>query len=418
MRALLLGIHEARWNWRRNAIFGVILFLAIATQLFTALVTTASRAAVDTYGAAVYGYDATYVAGVETPLDGEALSALNDRFRGVTSAYPWFRPVTGYDIEARVRHGAAGPVHDSPLVVLRAVSEDWPNLTPSVPRDDAWRTVISPRRLGVAVLLSDSVASAAGIRGPATVDLLVPRAQAESTGGGVSPDGDSAPVDRGAVGADSFSDLRRVPVFGSFAEPNKRLAADGFVSQNVAEHLGLPRQRVSVYWRCEPARCADTAGLVARAAGAEGLQVQSAQRIDEVEQFAPLLAQTERSGARFAFIVVLLGALAVAVVSTAFVEVRGPQFAVLRTLGASRVTIAVVTVVETGVTALVVAVAAVGAGALTTLIDPNRFNQIDQIQITALVVPVRVYAQTAAITLAVGLISGSFPALKAYRAVR
>ena len=424
MKALTLGIQEARWNWRRNAIFGVILLLAIGTQLFTALVTTASRTAVDTYGAAVYGYDATYVTSVETPLDPAGLAALNERFRAVGRVYPWFRPVTAYDVEARVRHGSGGPVHDSPLVLLRAVSEAWPELTPSVPHDDVWRTVTSPRRLGAAVLLSDEIAAAAGLRLPATVDLLVQRAAGERTGStaaatdGAAPADDAAPADRGAAGSDSLLDLARVPAFGSFAEPNKRLSADGFVSQNVAGLLGLPPQRVSVYWRCDPARCADATGLVSRAARGEDLTVQAARRIDETEQFAPLLAQTERSGGRFAVIVVLLGALAVAVVATAFIEVRGPQFAVLRTLGASRATIAGVTLVETGVTAIVVAAAAVVAGVLATFVDPNRFNQIDQIELARLVVPVRVYAQTAAITLGVGLVSGFFPALKAYRSVR
>jgi putative ABC transport system permease protein len=115
---------------------------------------------------------------------------------------------------------------------------------------------------------------------------------------------------------------------------------------------------------------------------------------------------------------VLLGAIAVAVVATAFVEVRAPQFAILRTLGASRATIGLLTLVETGLTAAVVAAVTVAAGALSAHLNPNSFNQIHEITLTHLTVPLSIYATTAAMTLAVGLVSGFFPALKAYRAVQ
>jgi len=55
---------------------------------------------------------------------------------------------------------------------------------------------------------------------------------------------------------------------------------------------------------------------------------------------------------------------------------------------------------------------------IATRADPNRFNQIPEVRLEALTVPVSVYAQTALITLAVGLLTGLVPALRAYRSVR
>jgi hypothetical protein len=51
-------------------------------------------------------------------------------------------------------------------------------------------------------------------------------------------------------------------------------------------------------------------------------------------------------------------------------------------------------------------------------IDPDSFNQISQITLARLDVPVSVYAQTVALTLLTGLVTGLAPAVRAYRSVR
>lgn len=74
--------------------------------------------------------------------------------------------------------------------------------------------------------------------------------------------------------------------------------------------------------------------------------------------------------------------------------------------------------VENVVVALFVALLAVGLGWLAVHVDPNRFNQIHQVSVRTLRIPWRVFADTIAITLGIGLVTGLFPAVKAYRAVR
>ncbi len=495
MRVLTIAVAEFTSNWRRNAVFGAILFISVVVQLFTAISSTASQTAVETYGTAVYGYAETYNMSFEEPMSAEQLAAFNRQLVTIGRGYRWFRPATAVDIEGYVRtSGAADAASASPLT-LRAVSPAWRRLTPSIPDDDLWRTVTSPRRVGAAVMLEDGTAQRLQVTGPLAVTLLVDDtsggqsdsgAQGTGTGsgargsasgsglegaagsdgagfdsagsdgagaggagadggagrnGGTGSDGGAgsdgrgagtdpsaaagsgsegggAPVASGTGGTGHRIAVRNVPVFGTYTELNKSLAADALVNQNLLALAHIGPQPVSVYWRCEGATCRDTYGLVKLAAAAVGAKPGREQRIDQLEQFRPVLAQQQKEGRRFSLVVIVLGAFAVAIVSTAFVEVRAPQFAMLRALGASRSAVGAIALLENFFTAVLVGVIAVVLGVAASYLDPNRFNQIPEIELTRLSVPVMLYARTAALTLLIGLLTGLAPAVRAYRSVR
>ncbi|AEV81887.1 hypothetical protein ACWT_0873 [Actinoplanes sp. SE50] len=425
MQVPLLAVREFRSNWRRNAIFGAILFVSISVQLFTAIAATASRTAVESYATAVFGYAETYSLTIPDERTGAALHTLNDRLADITRSHPWLRPATAVNVTAYVRASATSDPSALVPVTLRSVTRDWQLLTPALADDDLWRTVIDDRRLGPAVLLDRDTAGRLGVAAPMAVTLLLDAPVADHPGAGASPGpeqarqqaaGDApAQVAAGASVRPRIA-LGGVPVFGTYTELNKSLAADGFVTQNVIDLAHLGPQTVQVYWRCVRIRCGDAAALVRTAVGGHVTAVES--RIDDIDQFRPVLDQQREEGQRFSVIVLVLGALAVGIVSTAFVEVRAPQFATLRALGASRPAVGVLALLENLLTAAVVGVLAVLAGAAASRLDPNRFNQISQVRLDHLGVPIAIYAQTIAITLAIGLLTGLAPAIRAYRAVR
>jgi putative ABC transport system permease protein len=439
-RVVLLALREFRANWSRNAIFGAILFISIAVQLFTALSAAASGTAVRTYGTAIFGYAETHVMSVPEPLGAERLARLNHELDAVTRSYPWFRPSTAVDVPGYLR---AGDSASSAPLTLRAVSPAWHLLTSSLEDSDEWRTVTGGRRRGAALMLERSTAQRLGMTRPRAVTILVddPTAHSRtdpstsstsSTSSTAASSGDEAdPRDpssatEGAPVADSAGAgqpthriaIRDVPVFGTYVEPNKSLAADALVNQDIVALAHARPTTTQVYWRCEPAACRDTVGLVRTASAAAGIRPGADQRIDELDQFQPVLRQQQQDGTRFAVIVLVLGALAVAIVATAFVEVRAPQLATLRSLGASRPAVGAITLMENLFTALLVGVSAIAAGVATTLVDPNRFNQIPQVRVDHLDIPFALYANTAAITVLIGLLTGLAPAVRAYRAVR
>jgi putative ABC transport system permease protein len=238
-----------------------------------------------------------------------------------------------------------------------------------------------------------------------------------SDGGG--PDGgDGAPVESRSGGVGHRIAVRNVPVFGTYAELNKSLAADALVNQNLLALAHVGPQPVTVYWRCDGTTCRDTYGLVKLAAAGVGAKPGREQRIDQLEQFRPVLAQQQKEGRRFSIVVIVLGAFAVAIVSTAFIEVRAPQFAMLRALGASRSAVGAIALLENFFTAILVGLLAVVLGVAASYLDPNRFNQIPEIELSELSVPVMLYARTVALTLLIGLLTGLAPAVRAYRSVR
>ncbi|GAB3834884.1 ABC transporter permease family protein [Dactylosporangium cerinum] len=209
-----------------------------------------------------------------------------------------------------------------------------------------------------------------------------------------------------------------MPVFGTYTELNKAFTTGGLVNQNILSLAHATPRPVQISWRCDPARCPDTFGLIRTAAQVVGGRPQDAQRVDNVGQILPILTAQRRDGQRFAAIVVLLGMLAVAFVATAFIEVRAPQFATLRALGASRSAIGAIALLENLFTAATVAVLAAGLGLAAGFLNPDLFNQIPQVRLDRMQVPVALYAQTVALTLFIGLLTGLAPALRAYRSVR
>jgi putative ABC transport system permease protein len=141
-------------------------------------------------------------------------------------------------------------------------------------------------------------------------------------------------------------------------------------------------------------------------------------RIDQLDQFRPVLAQLQRDGERFSIVVLILGSFAVAIVSTAFVEVRTPQLTLLRAMGATRGAVSATALLENLFTAALVGTIAVLLGVTASYLDPNRFNQISQIELKELSLPVVLYTKTVLLTLFIGLLTGLAPAVRAYRAVR
>ena len=442
IRVLSLSLREFRANWRRNAVFGTILLVSVGVQLYTALAAAASTAAVQTYGAAVYGYAETYRATLDTSLTTAELHRFNERLAEIGSSYPWFRPATAVDLQGYVRVNATpDPAIATPLS-LRLVSPDWRLLTPSIPDSDVWRSVSSNRRMGAALMLEQATAARLQFPGPQAATILVNASDIVGQGstatgdaGGsnsADPDNGGAQASAGPGGAaagapperaSSSANIARiavadVPIFGTYEEPNKSLAADALGNQILLDLVHAGPQPVQLFWRCTGQRCADSSGLLSMAAATVGTTVGGTQRIDLTNQFRPVLEQQKRDGNRFALIVLVLGGVAVAIVSTAFVEVRAPQFATLRALGATRPAVGAIALIENLCTALVVGVAAVCLGWFATFLDPNWFNRIPQVRLTDLAVPVAVYGKTVALTLLVGLLSGLVPALRAYRSVR
>jgi FtsX-like permease family len=403
MRILMLGIREFRANWRRNSVFGGILLVAVGVQMFAALSGVASRAAVSTYGTSAFGRAQTWTSTFERPLDGAGLSGLNGQFADLRRSYPWLVWATMVDLDMRVLPPGVSDPAASAVVNVRAASAGWAQISAAVPDDDAWRTVTSDARRWPGLLLDDATAARLKARPGDVVGILV------------VPDGEAASGNPAGILPPA---VRDVPVFGRFQELNKALTADALGSQSLLESSGAGTGAVTVYWRCEPSRCRDALSLVQTAASAVSTKFSSPQRVDQLDQFLPVLAQQRDDGRRASFFVLALSAFSVAMVSTAFVEARTPQLVTLRTLGASRSGISLICLLENVLTSMVVAAAAVVLGVATTRVRPDLFNRIHQVRLTTLEVPVDVYVTIGVTTVAIGLLTGFLPALRAYRVVR
>lgn len=113
-----------------------------------------------------------------------------------------------------------------------------------------------------------------------------------------------------------------------------------------------------------------------------------------------------------------LGAVAVAVVATAMVEVRTPELVTLRTLGATRATLFAAALLEGLVVAVGVGLLAIAGSLVLARVDPDVLNHIDAVELRDFRPPLDIYARTGATTLVVGLLTGLLPALRAHRLVR
>lgn len=421
MTTLRLSLLETRANWRRSMIFAVILLGAVATQLFTSISSAASKEAVQTYGTSVFGYSGTYRTLLRDSLDPQQVDSLDKALTKAAVGRPWFAPATAVDLSLSIQRQSQDPQKVRSFNI-RAVTAAWQSITPSLPSSEAWLSVMQERRLSAAILLNQSSADILGLDQPQAVSITAPTVgNASATVGPVTASGgapDPSPTAVLSSSARPAGLVDNTPVFGFYRETVKALSSDGLTNQNVLGLLSMGAQPVQVFWLCEPARCTDVAGLVASAAAGVGTTTGMPQRVDTVDEVAPLLLQQSKDGQRIAWIVLALGALAVTVVATAFVEVRAPRYATLRTLGSSRGAIGMYALVENIVVALFVGAAAAGLGWVAVHIDPNRFNQIPQVSVSTLHIPLRVFTDTIAITLGIGLLTGLFPAAKAYRAVR
>lgn len=426
-RALLLGAAEARANWKRNAIFGLILLVSIGTQLFTALSRRASEEAVSQYGRQVFGLSESYVASVGASVGYAQLMEMRGAIAEIHESYPWFKPALATDISVRYRTSDGEEALDAHKTLsARAIDSNWTNLTTSVANDDALATVVADDRLAPSMIVNRRNGALASLAAnESTLDL---RASGSTAGSGsadisaVPANGASADGQGGDPLVSTASGplgpaLRHVPVLGSFVERNKSLGADVMISQSVIPALAIDTISLSAYWQCDPALCADSLGLVKAASTKVGLSLGTPTRFDESEDLAPVLGQQARDGKRYSLLILLLGAAAVAVVSSAFIESRSPRFAILRSLGASRTNIAFIALFENLATALVVGVVASAAAAALVHVNPNTFNQIKTVRVSHVGVPIRVYVETVVLTLAIGLATGFFPAIRAYRSV-
>lgn len=141
-------------------------------------------------------------------------------------------------------------------------------------------------------------------------------------------------------------------------------------------------------------------------------------RVDSHDELGPVLRQQREQGALFAWVALGLGAVAVAVVATALVEVRTPELVTLRTLGATRSTLFVAALLEGLAVASGVGALAMAASLALSRLDPDLLNHIDAVRLTQFQPPVGVYLTTGTVTVLVGLLTGLLPALRAHRLVR
>lgn len=283
----------------------------------------------------MFGYSGTYSTQLRDPLDPQQVDSLNNALTKAAVGRPWFAPATAVNLDVKIQKENQDPFTVRSFTI-RAVTAAWQRITPSVPNNEAWLSVMQGDRLSAALLLNASSADLLGLDQPQAVSITASTVgNASATARAVTASGDAPPPAATAATSSSLRPAGRVdntPVFGFYRETVKALISDGLTNQNVLGLLSVGAQPVQVFWRCEPLRCTDVAGLVGSAAARVGTTTGVPQRVDTVDDVAPLLLQQSKDGQRIAWIVLALGALAVTVVATAFVEVRTPRYATLRTL--------------------------------------------------------------------------------------
>jgi putative ABC transport system permease protein len=407
---LSLAKREAGSNWRRNAVQAVILLGAIGTQMFTALAAQASQVAVRDYGSAVFGYAQTWQASLDGQISLDRVQSLDDALDVMAHDYPWAPIAASALVSVHVTSPAAPAVRPESEITLTAIHGPWQALSATLAHDPGYHEV-SAIPEGNEVLASPEAASRLGIQASSTVTVYYQNAGADSSS--------STPTASAPSTATVHSRaLRGIAAFAGPAEANKGLTYDLMSNHRLLRGLGVPSAAVSLYWRCGEARCSDVQGLATTAARVIGAKIGTPNRVDTNDNIGPVLEQQRQQGDQFSLVVLALGAVAVTVVAVAFIEIRTPELVTLRTLGATRITVCLLAVLESVVVAALVAVIAVLLGLSVSSLDPNLLNHIPTVHLNQLAPPIDVYAKTILTTLGIGLTTSLLPAARAYRAVR
>jgi putative ABC transport system permease protein len=445
--AVTLATQEVRGSWRRNLVKGAILLGAIGTQLFTSLAAEASEQAVASYGAAVFGYEQTYRADLETPPTLAQLATMDATLDREVVAHPAAvvvlqasvgagltsrtAPVGGPETVASISsfHGAwtevSATMAGAPGFAEVAGADALPRLLVSGQLAD--RLGVSPTAL-VTVTVSGAAPPPTGsgevVAGPDEGGSAAPRGEEPSAPGGEepsAPEGEESPTPEAGTddgGAQSPLVVPDIPAHRGPVEPNKALVNDVLASRSLLHLMGAAPESASIYWRCAAPECADTAGLAEDVARTGGFRLAEGLRIDSHDELTPVLHQQREQGALFAWVALGLGAVAVAIVGTAMVEVRTPELVTLRTLGATRSTLFAAALVEGLVVAVAVGALSMVASLALARLDPDLLNHIDAVELTRFDPPLDVYLRTGTVTVLVGLLTGLLPDLRDHRLVR
>ncbi|KRF24040.1 FtsX-like permease family protein [Phycicoccus sp. Soil803] len=410
-RAVTLAGQEVRGNWRRNLVKGVILFGAIGTQLFTSLAAAASEEAVTTYGAAVFGYEQTFRADLEAPPSLAQLETMDATLDRETAAHPGAVVVLQADVSAGLTSSQAPVAGPATATSLISFHGPWAEISATTAASASFAEVDGPTALP-RLVVSGPMADRLGVTPTRLVTVSV-AATAPST----AESGDAG-ADASDAWAQSPRALPDIPAHRGTVERNKALVNDVLASRSLLHLIGAAPESASIYWRCTAPECADVAGMAATIARTAGLSLAAGYRVDSHDELKPVLRQQREQGALFAWVALGLGAIAVAVVATAMVEVRTPELVTLRTLGATRSTLFAAALLEGLVVAVVVGIVSMAASLALARLDPDLLNHIDAVELTRFQPPLAVYLRTGALTVLVGLLTGLLPALRAYRLVR
>ena len=407
-RAAPLAGQEVRGNWRRNLVKGVILLGAIGTQLFTSLAAAASEDAVTTYGAAVFGYEQTFRTDLEAPPSLAQLETMDATLDRETAAHPGALVVLQANVSAVVTSSQAPVAGPESATSLTSFHGPWAEISATTAASTSFAEVNGPTALP-RLVVSGPMADRLGVTPTRLVTVSV-----ASTAPSTAESGDAADE----AWAQSPRALPDIPAHRGPVERNKALVYDVLASRSLLHLIGAAPESASIYWRCRAPTCADVASIAATIARTAGLSLAAGYRVDSHDELTPVLRQQREQGALFAWVALGLGAIAVAGVATAMVEVRTPELVTLRTLGATRSTLFAAALLEGLVVAVVVGLVSMAASLALARLDPDLLNHIDAVELTRFQPPLAVYLRTGALTVLVGLLTGLLPAVRAYRLVR
>jgi putative ABC transport system permease protein len=425
-RAVILAGQELRGGWRRQLVKAAILLGAIGTQLFTSLAAAASEDAVTTYGAAVFGYEQTFRADLEEPPTLAQLATMDATLDDELRAHPVAVVVLQASVPATLTSAKATTTGPETSASLASVHGPWSAVSATTARSRTFGEVdgrVALPRLVVSGTLADRL----GVR-PTTL-VTVAAAGPTPVVGALSPtppaDGQAGPPTSAEGGDDGGDDWAQtplavpdIPAHRGPVEQNRALVHEALASRSLLQLLGAEPDSAAIYWRCRAADCQDAAGIAETVVRTGGLRLAAGDRVDSHDELTPVLRQHREQGALFAWVALALGAVAVAVVATAMVEVRTPELVTLRTLGATRSTLFGAALLEGLVVAVGVGLVSVAASLVLAHLDPDLFNHIDAVELDQFSPPLGIYLRTGATTVAVGLVTGLLPALRAHRLVR
>lgn len=401
-QAAILAGQEVRGNRGRVLVKAAILLGAIGTQLFTSLAAEASEQAVTTYGAAVFGYEQTFRADFEAPPSLAQLATMDATLDDELRAHPAAVVVLQAGVPAGLTSAKAPTTGPETSATLTSFHGPWTQISATTARSRAFSEVDGGRAMP-RLVVSGPLADRLGVS-PTTLVTVT------------AADAATAPLVDGW--AHSPVVLPDVPAHRGSAEQDKALVNDVLASRSLVQLLGAAPDSASLYWRCTAAECPDVAGIAEAIARTAGLRLAAGYRVDSHDTLTPVLRQQREQGDLFAWVALGLGAIAVAVVATALVEVRTPELVTLRTLGATRSTLFGAALLEGLVVAVAVGVLAMAASVAMARLDPDLLNHIDAVKLERFHPPLGVYLRTGTVTVLVGLVTGLLPALRAYRLVR